>query len=559
MGSGVRIGGLSSGMDTESLVKGLMDSEKVKYNKFYQNKQKLSWKREAYNSINKEFASFINSSSKSFGITRNSYGEIYDSSKNSMSWIKESSVGDSTITKVTAGASTPSGKYQVTVDELATGIKINGKVSDGAIFDTDKKTKALGSFTICTGDMVAPETINYSANESITSIVSKINSLTFKNASGSSQSAGLLAYYDEKSSSIMISSKATGNDVMLKMTGALISDLGLKTSDGNAVDFLPGGPANEDAQGFLCGKNSKITIDGVQLTSSTNQITFNGMSITGLKQGTTDINIAVNVDSAIKKIVEFVDNYNKVIDTINKKSREKVYREYQPLLEEQKKDMKDDDIKLWEEKSKSGLLKSDDLLTSVSGNIRAWLYEKVEGATGKYKSIFEVGIETTSNFKEPGKLTIDESKLKTALGEDPDSVIDLLFKNGGSSKPESDMSKSEIDIKRKNSGLVNRLYDEMILGMKKIITKSGAGDDPSLLRSVQATIFLEFTIKGAYGKGNESYLDRDIDQTEKMMLNEDKRLKSRETMYWNRFTAMEKAISKMNSQSSWIASQLGAK
>jgi len=43
--------------------------------------------------------------------------------------------------------------------------------------------------------------------------------------------------------------------------------------------------------------------------------------------------------------------------------------------------MSEDDIKLWEQKAKSGLLRSDSILENIVTNLRRALYDKVEGCS----------------------------------------------------------------------------------------------------------------------------------------------------------------------------------
>lgn len=565
MVSGMRIGGLASGFDTENTVAKLMEAEKVKYNKFYQTRQSNIWKREVYNSFNKDVANFINSSSKDLGITRSTFGQIYDSAKNNMTWVKKATPTDSTVATATAGSGTTAGSYSLEVTDLASGVKVssaaNLSIADpnaDSFWDATGKITKNGKIEIEVKDAngVARKTspIEYKSGDSLSDFFNKIRSATYKDTEGKDVSVNLNVYAE--SGKLFISSKNTGANSYVKINDTEVG--GVASTEGlikhmNIVDVN-----NQKITDGIAGKNASVKIDGSTFEYSSNQFVFNNMTVILSKKGTTDINVSVNVDDAYKKIKEFVDNYNKIIDGVNKKTTEKVYRDYKPLLEDQRKSMNEDDIKLWEEKSKSGLLKNDELLNGMVSGVRSWIYEKVQGASGTYSAAYDIGIETTSNYKEPGKLQVNEKKLREALANDPESVMDVLFKNAsGISKDEKNMTTAEVTDKRRQSGLINRIYDEMIVGMKKIVTKAGAGEDPSLLRSVQSTILLEFTTKGAYGKGNESFLDKDITGLDKLMDLELNRLKSREDSYWSRFTAMEKAISNMNSQSSWIGSQMG--
>ena len=64
-------------------------------------------------------------------------------------------------------------------------------------------------------------------------------------------------------------------------------------------------------------------------------------------------------------------------------SWEKRNKDFAPLLDEQKTDMKDKQIELWEEKAKSGLLQSDRIISSALDKLRTTLYSKVSDVIRK--------------------------------------------------------------------------------------------------------------------------------------------------------------------------------
>ena len=55
--------------------------------------------------------------------------------------------------------------------------------------------------------------------------------------------------------------------------------------------------------------------------------------------------------------------------------------DYAPLTDAQKKDMKDDEIKLWEEKAEKGLLRNDSTLSSLLTNMRTSIYTAVNSTS----------------------------------------------------------------------------------------------------------------------------------------------------------------------------------
>ncbi len=212
--------------------------------------------------------------------------------------------------------------------------------------------------------------------------------------------------------------------------------------------------------------------------------------------------------------------------------------------------MEKEDIELWEEKAKSGLLRSDDLINRTMLNIRRSLYEKSAGIEGSYQLITEIGISTEKYARGSagGKLVIDEQKLKDAIAKDPEGVMELLFK-------ESNIDNVvEIDGKEvaQVGGIVTRVYENLMAGMEDIIKKSGTGENAELYRGgVKPNILLEFVSEYS----SISLLDKDILQYSRRIDDLNEMLFRKENQYYAKFAAMEKAISRMNSQSMWMMQQ----
>lgn len=336
------------------------------------------------------------------------------------------------------------------------------------------------------------------------------------------------------------------------------------------------------------GIDAVIDFDGAtNLKYSSNNIIINGIQIDlkAVPTNTDDeftLKVDTDVDSVYDKIKTFVDKYNEIVGKLNTKVSEKRYRQYTPLTSEQKEAMKEDDVKLWEQKAKSGLLRNDEFLSRTMQTSRSGLYEDVEGVVGNYTQLSTIGV-TTGKWEEKGKLVIDEKKLRNSIIDDVDGVLDLLFKEPTTEEKTTidEKLKTELEEKNKikyedfdvdqkaeykrelnkrirsNTGVVNRLFDDITIGMKEIINKSGPGDDKELYRSVKSDILIDFITGGNGRKGSISILDEDVLDYEKRIKSEEDRLINVEERYWNKFTAMEKALSQMQSQSSWIAQQMG--
>ena len=262
------------------------------------------------------------------------------------------------------------------------------------------------------------------------------------------------------------------------------------------------------------------------------------------------INVATDVDGVYEKIEQFINDYNELVDKTNKLLGEKQYRDYRPLSAEEKKAMEKGDVDLWEEKAKSGLLRNDDIIGRTMLNTRRSLYELSDEFSGSYRLLTEIGIGTEkySRGSAGGKLVIDEEKLKDAIAKDPEGVMELMFKE---STPATKNGNVSYNKDGKPGGIVSRVYDNLMLGMEEIIKKSGTGEEADLYRGVKSNILLDFVTSHS----SISLIDKDVIQYNRKIEDLNTMLFRKENHYYAKFTAMEKAISRMNQQSAWLMQQ----
>ena len=230
-----------------------------------------------------------------------------------------------------------------------------------------------------------------------------------------------------------------------------------------------------------------------------------------------------NVDDMMTKIKEFVNTYNGLIKDLTDQTKQTKYRDYAPLTDEQKEEMSENEIKLWEEKAKSGLLRNDALIRSGLADMRSLVYQSNPAITdSKYNTLYSIGITTSKNYNEGGTLQIDETKLRAALEADPDAV-EKLFKNS-EGKKEDTINGETVDTR----GYLEKLRESM---------KS-----------------FEISIEKKAGRSSmtdaEYVIGKNLMDTENRIDTWKRKLENIEARYWKQFTAMETAINKANQQSS---------
>ncbi|MBY6271403.1 MAG: flagellar cap protein FliD [Bacillaceae bacterium] len=509
MASNMRIGGLASGMDIDQIVKDLMKVERMPLDKLKQKKQILEWQRDDYREMNKLLQEldtlifdgvFKQSTFLKKKVTSSDESVVTAVATNVMA---NQTVEIGNITQLASAARWTSAEIKTdngSIDPNAKLKDVTFKVGEDTLQFTDSITLTLnvkkpGSTTAETVDIsIDPQ------NDSLNSVIAKLNQNT---------KLGVSVFYDEFTKKMVITKNETGSGASIEVTSGsnFLQALGFTIDSGtNLLQQDPGS-----------GTNAKFTINGLETERTTNTFTINGMTYTlkNTTTGTVTISTATDTDSIFNSIKAFVDKYNEVIDKINAKLKEERYRDYPPLTDEQKESMTEKQIELWEEKAKSGLLRGDSILSSGLSKMRMDLYTSVQGVVSGFSQLAEIGITTSSNYLDGGKLMIDETKLREKIQENPDAIY-RLFNNNSSNYSEK--------------GIARRLRDTIKDTIGKVEQKAGK------------TVWTN----------HQFAIGRDLIQINEQIDRFEDRLKQIEDRYWRQFTAMEKAIQRANEQSMYL-------
>lgn len=389
--------------------------------------------------------------------------------------------------------------------------------------------KLNGNLTFSNGNVsfkINNETFTFSEGDTLSKVMETINSST---------GANVRMRYDETSDKITITAKQSGAGDNIRITetsGSFFAGLGI-----NSIS-----PITEQ------GVDAVAEIDGVKVARSANTFTVNGLEYT-LKQqhaaGSTGTSISVeqNVDAVYNSIKSFVDEYNKLIDKFTSKLSEKYDRNYLPLSDEEKEAFSDDEVEKWEKRAKTGLLRNDPILQKLQSAMRTAMMDSVED-TGV--SLSSIGI-TSKSYMDKGKLYIDETKLKEAIRQKPDEIKNL-FKQRSESVPSytRNLTSTERATRYKEQGILYRISDIV-------------EDHISILRDDNGRKGILLEKAGIEGDASEfnSSLSRDINDYEGKISEMLEKLIVKEENYYRQFSRLETYMNQMNSQMSWLTSQLG--
>lgn len=379
-------------------------------------------------------------------------------------------------------------------------------------------------------------------NLGFTSVPATLNNLSdlINEVNNNPNAGGTLSIKDGR---LHLTAKNPGADVYDGLTSSekfmLASVFGANGVNNAGGSFTPSLTLGTSATGTAAkteGQNAIVKINGVETERSTNIFKTNGIqfelndtttSLTKNADGTytwgtsnaAKIDTSRDTDKMFDTIKSLVSDYNKIVEKLNGKVKEDAdYKDYPPLTDAQKKEMSESEVKLWNEKAQKGLLRNDSDVSTLLSSMRMAFYNKPAGSS---ISIWDLGIETTDDYKSGGKLTLNESTLKQMLQSNPDDIRELFF-NG-----------------------TDGIFDQLSTSIKASTNTSfGSRGTLVALAGYGGT---------ASDKSNTIYNRmRELDDKVKTLK---KTYEKQKTRYWNQFNSMEKMIANMNSQSSWLAQQ----
>lgn len=522
----LRLTGMASGLDTDMIIKQMMYIEQMKVDKIKQDKQVLEWKRDDYRSITNslrafkdEFFDIINpdnympSSNAYFAYKVTSSNEnVATASGNSQVSMFEHEIN---VTKLAEAARLET--YGVDEEGVTrfgeAGLTLNSTVSQvAARFDLELIDNKL-SFEI------NDNTIELDANANMEDLMKAIND----------SNANVKISYSEFLDKFTMTTKTTGVDSKINIE----DDIGFF----NAIGFT---------ELETVGKDAEFKLDGKEATRSSNIFTIDGVTYTLKEEGTTKITLSQDTDAVFDKIKGFVDKYNELVDKITTKINEERPKSggrygsyYLPLTDEQKAEMKDADIEKWEENAKKGLLKNDAILDGILFDLRRAMGDMTEGGT-----LASIGI-STGDWREGAKLFISEEKLKKAISDNPDKVMDIFSKQSNISYS-VDATAAERKQRYEESGIVERLSDILQDNIRTTRDKDG-----------RKGVLLEKA--GIVGDITEfhSSLVEEINKKDTLIEEMMRRLLDKEESLYKKFAGLESALSRMMAQSAWMAQAFG--
>lgn len=538
----LRMTGMYSGIDTESIVTQLVSAKSKKVENLKNEQTKLEWKQNVWQDLNSKIYSLYSGTLSKLRLTG--------------SYSKKSTISsDTTKATVVASSSAVNGTQTLKVNQLAkagylTGAKLQQKTTTEKDKDGNETTKDVNwtgsdkvseinsnlagqkiSITVGTGADAKTTDIEITSDMTITKFTSQL------------KEAGVNASFDETNQRFFISATGTGS----------AKEFSISASSSSALESLGLDPNGTYANGSQCtridAQDAEIELNGATFTSDSNTFSINGLTINAL--GVTDQEISIvtstDYDGIYNTIKDFISEYNELINEIDKLYNADSARDYDVLSDDEKESMTDEEIEKWEDKIKGSLLRKDGNLYSVMNSLTSTMLG------GYYKN----------------NLTDKQKKDMTA------SEIEQWYKeNGGKKLYLSDFgiktkSYFECEDNEHHAYHIDGDEDDEYAATKEDKLKAAIAADPEGTAEFFASLCKEMyskldetmgkttTYSSIYKVYNDKQLKSDYESYTKKIKEAEEELSDYEDKWYDKFAAMETALSKLQSNTNAVTSMLG--
>jgi flagellar hook-associated protein 2 len=312
--------------------------------------------------------------------------------------VRKASSSDEQVLTAAAGAGAARGSLTITVSRLASGS------AAGATVGVSSTTKTIaigaGTFEFHVGTSAVHQTVSVDASTTLEQLADAINDLG-AGVTASTVNVGTAASPDYR---LQIVSQATGEASRITIDHD-DTTLAVQTTQ-----------QGQDAQFTL---SAFPTTTFSRATNSFSDV-LAGVTIALKSEGTATVTVDDDPDKIVAQVQTVVTAFNDLVTFVAGES-----------TVEESKDKED---------VKTGSLATDTTVRRLVGRLHELLSDAFAGAAGKYVNLSSLGITTQRD----GTLKLDETKLRAAIGDDPQGVAEV-FGGDGTSAGIADRVSAAID------------------------------------------------------------------------------------------------------------------
>lgn len=274
-------------------------------------------------------------------------------------------------------------------------------------------------------------------------------------------------------------------------------------------------------------KDAKIVLNDAVFTSDSNVFNINGLTIKATGETKDDESITINTDTDTQgmydKIKDFLSEYNSLINELSTLYNAESASKYEPLTDDQKKEMSESEIEKWEAKIKDSILRKDSTVGGLINAMTASMMEAYE-INGKKYSLGSFGIQTLGF-------------LNAAKNQNYAYHID------GDAEDETSSGKQDklLDMITNEPEVVEEFMKQLTSGLYKALDEKMGSNNLSSRFSIY----------------NDKQMTKDYDNYTKLIKTWENKIADMEDRYYKQYSNMEKQLAKMQSATSSLSGLLG--
>lgn len=498
----LRVTGLASGLDTESIISELVSVNSYKVASLQKDQTKLSWKTDAWKSMN----------SKVYGFYTSTLSDLRFSSSYST---RKTTVSNANVATVKTSGKASNTTQTMRVEKMAKAGYLTGGELDGSV-KADTKLSEIDPSLAGTSGKIG---LKIGSGETIELEITE--ETTVQNIVDQLKEHGLNANFDEKNQRMFISAEDTGEQYDFELEG--LDEAGAKALKALKINMNDAGTEAKK----ITGQNAVIYLNEARFENDTNTFDINGLSISVMQEtGNEEVTLTTGVDTEgmYNTIKDFLGKYNELMQGMLEAYNADSSKGYDPLTSDEKAAMTENEIDEWEKKIKDSLLRRDETLGSTISAMHEIMNAGIEMKDGSTMYLFDFGINNPGYFnaeqnyrnsfhidgdKDDKVSSKNEDKLMAAINEDPDKVANFFQE------------------------LTEKLYT-------KLTDLMGSSDYSS-----------------AYTLYNDKQMKLDYTDYTSKIAQAEKDLNAKMDKYYQKFAAMESAMAQLQNQQNSFTSMLG--
>lgn len=563
----IKLSGLVSGMDTEAMIEEIVSAYSKRKDNIFREQKTLKYKQDAWSEMNSKIYGFYT-------------GKLSSMQLESSYSLKKTSISNDAKASITAGADAVNGTQELKIKQLAKTSYLTGAKIETTAGGTVAQNTSLGAIGI-----EKDTKITVKMGDELKEITLK-SDMTIKDLDAELSDMGLNANFDEKNGRFFISAKESGAEAEFSLIATdtdgmdALNKLGLATStkgtleaykeylsqkqgdmnvdaaeiqyatdmveyltilnkkeDDRTADELTRleelqniyGDIDNDGATKIDGQDAIIELNGAEFESSSNTFQINGLTInakavTG-KDEIITLTTDTDVDAIYNKIKDFFKEYNELMTEMYTKYNAASAGDYEPLTEEEEKELSETQIEKWDKIISTAALRRDSTLSSVMSSMRT-VMSKSYVIDGKSYALSSFGIKTLGYFNaednEKGNFHIDGDTDDKTSATNPDKLREMIV-----SDPEGTI----------------QFFSSIMKDLYKAV-------DEKMAKSTET--------KSAFKIYNDKYMQKQYDQYSKKLKDWEDKIDDYRGRYEKKFSNMEVAMSKMQSQASYLSNLMGS-